>query len=448
MSNSVSGLARHCLVVVLGATLAACGTVYLHDPAGEAAATAARTQFQETLAKGRLSDLVATYRAQNAEQIAATRALQQDSVRTQMYTFSAKSWAEIILETRTELTNTKEATAKAVSQLTSLDKTFTATLQAHEEAATRVGDLVAALNRAAATETRYAASQKLLAAALQAMLDHRGTGGGQAALEEVLKAKVKGRTFNLDKSGVLVETPTEEEVGKALGIDAKVSAAITPGDPVKTLKALTGQIKGLESFQGLQLNSPGIAVTIVGLGYDVARAEERRLAVTIDEVRRTRALYREQVPFLAEQQARLQRNLTQLESLDQSFRAPEAKLNPDKDSVEAIILRLRTLAIAPDPEQQKRYRNTLITFYRQIGDNFQFRVIDAQARDDFENAVTVLQAERALALTEVNLRERELVIVRGLDGLVAFHHGGIDAGDIRNLILLAQTFGVIAIAAK
>ena len=43
---------RQSVVLLLGFSLSACGPVYLHDPAGEAAATAARTQFQEALSEG------------------------------------------------------------------------------------------------------------------------------------------------------------------------------------------------------------------------------------------------------------------------------------------------------------------------------------------------------------------------------------------------------------
>jgi hypothetical protein len=125
---------------------------------------------------------------------------------------------------------------------------------------------------------------------------------------------------------------------------------------------------------------------------------------------------------------------------------PAAEVQPP--DVEDVIVRLRALAIKSAAKDRKTYRDILITLYRQIGDNLQFRVIDAQARSDFKNAVEVLKTERALMLTEVNLREREAVIMRGLDGLVAFQQGGIDANDVRNLILLAQAFGIFAIYAE
>ena len=170
----------------------------------------------------------------------------------------------------------------------------------------------------------------------------------------------------------------------------------------------------------------------------------------MDEVRRTRNLYREQLPFLVDQQKRLQGNLTQLQSLDKSLRGhPDTKVNLDTATVEDIVRRLRTLAAdTTNATEQREWRARLITLYRQLGDNVQFRVVDAQARDNLENALTVFQAERALAVAEINLREREAVILRGLDGLVAFHQGGIDADDVRNLIMIAQAFGIIAIAAK
>ena len=93
--------------------------------------------------------------------------------------------------------------------------------------------------------------------------------------------------------------PRNREFRDVPGVGTEVSAALAAGgDPVKTAQALLKGMKGLEDLESLQIGNPGIAVTIVGLGYDVARAEERRLAATIDEARRTRALYRDQLSSL------------------------------------------------------------------------------------------------------------------------------------------------------
>jgi hypothetical protein len=432
----------------------------LHDPAGEAAATAARTQFHDALAKGRLSDLVGTYRAQNAEQAAATRALQKDDARNATYTMSAKPWAEVLQQTRDELSTTQAANKEAEAELQSIESSLTTALKAHEAADAEVDTFLKALNAAAAAELRHAASQKLLAAGLQAIVFRAANGGaGKKALEEVLDTTITGRSFK-EEDGVLVETTKETKIRDVSGVGAEVFAVLAAGgDPVKTAQALLKGIEGLENFESLQIGDPGIAVTIVGLGYDVARAEERRLAATIDEARRARALYRDQLTFLAAQKRRLDRNLVQLESLDK--RLKELKLlnpkvpppsdpnaTPRSPDVEDVIVRLRELAVKSAGEDRETYRAILITLYRQIGDNLQFRVIDAQARSDFKNAVAVVKTERALMLAEVNLREREAVIMRGLDGLVAFQQGGIDANDVRNLIMLAQAFGIFAIAAQ
>jgi hypothetical protein len=285
---------RQCFALLLGASLAACGTVYLHDPAGEAAATAARTQFQEALAKGRLSDLVSTYRVQNIEQAAATRALQKDDVRNATYTMSAKPWPEVLEQTKAELSNTEKANKDAKAELQSIETFLTTALTAHEAADKQVDTFLTALNAAAAAELRHTASQKLLAAGLQAIVSRPSNGGaGGKALEEVLDTKVTGRSFE-EEGGVLVETTKETKIRDVPGVGAEIATALAAGgDPVKTAQALLKGMKGLENLESLQIGNPGIAVTIVGLGYDVARAEERRLAATIDEARRTRALYRD-----------------------------------------------------------------------------------------------------------------------------------------------------------
>jgi hypothetical protein len=469
--------APQCFVLLLGVSLAACGPIYLHDPAGEAAATAARTQFQETLVKGRLSDLVGTYRVQNAEQAVATRALQKDDVRNATYTMSAKPWAELFQQTTVELDETKKANKDAEAALQDIQTSLAEALGAHEAADTQVDAFLKALNAAADAELRHAASQKLLAAGLQAIVSRQGNGGaGKKALQEVLDTTLTRRFFEVDpRTGGLVEKTEPKKIRQVPGVGAEISSAVlaADGDPVKTAQAVLKGIQGLENFEGLQIGDPGIAVTIVGLGYDVARAEERRLAAMIDEAQRTRALYRDQRTFLDAQEKRLARNLVQVGSLDECLK--ELKLLPgvpspsdstesclkklkfppkvaspsESPDIEEVIVRLRELAVkSADEEDRRTYRAILITLYRQLGDNLQFRVIDAQARSDFENAVAVVKTERALMQTEINLREREAVIIRGLDGLVAFQQGGIDADDVRNLIMLAQAIGIFAIAAQ
>jgi hypothetical protein len=91
-------------------------------------------------------------------------------------------------------------------------------------------------------------------------------------------------------------------------------------------------------------------------------------------------------------------------------------------------------------------RPALVTTYIALGENVQFRVVDARVRERFQIAVSSVEVEEDLAAAEINLREREAVIVRGLEGLVAFHEGGIDADDLRNLIGVAQAVGIFAIA--
>lgn len=450
-----------CFVLLLGVSLAACGPIYLHDPAGEAAANAARTQFQETLTKGRLSDLVGTYRTQNTEQAAATRALQKDNVRIVIYAMSAKPWPEMLKQTEDELDKTKKANASATIELNKIQTSLAEALGAHEAADTQVDAFVKALNAAADAELRHAASQKLLAAGLLAIVSRQGNGGaGKKALEEVLNTTVTGRSFKLEDN-VLVESTEVKKIRQVPGVGAEISSAVlaADGDPVKTAQALLKGIQGLENFESLQIGDPGIAVTIVGLGYDVARAEERRLAATIDEARRTRALYRDQLTFLTAQEERLGLNQKGLARVDKRLKElglltpkspspSDPSSEPESPNVEDVIVRLRELAVKSAGDDRRKYRGILLDLYRQIGDNIQFRVIDAQARSDFENAVWVLESERALMHAEINLREREAVIMRGLDGLVAFQQGGIDADDVRNLIMVAQAIGIFAIAAQ
>ena len=121
----------------------------------------------------------------------------------------------------------------------------------------------------AAAERCYAATQKLLAAALQAAFSREGgSDAGRQALDGVLKTPVNGRSFE-EKEGVLVETSDDKAtVGDVLGIKAGLPAAIEPGaDPAKTVESLFKFAGGHMDFKGIQVGNLGIAITIIGLCF-------------------------------------------------------------------------------------------------------------------------------------------------------------------------------------
>jgi hypothetical protein len=416
--------------------LAACGPIYLHDPAGETAAMAAMQHFQAVLERGRVGGLVAGYKAQQATTVETLQALREDDTRTQLVALSSESWDFLIDSTRAELDATDSEIGQREIEKISIEEQLQATLEQQPGLQKKTKDLLDAMNAAAAAEARYVATQKLLSAGLAALVgtapDDPST--ADTALKAILAENVPTRSFK-QEGGELVEVTGEVTVGKSLGVDASVIDALgsLPRGP-DDLFRLIEPGASLRNLTGLEVKDPGIAVTIVGLGYDVARAEERRLGTLIDSARRKLGLYADYLEFTSRHQTNLRRNLDRLEMFPGSAGVSTAT------TVRATIEQLAK----PDEPSRDLLRN----IYGRVGEGFLFRVVDAKLRDDFETTLDNLEVEEALALAEVNLREREAVIARGLEGLVAFNKGGIDADDVRNLIGVAQAIGIFVIAAQ
>lgn len=427
-----SMLCSSACLLLLG--LPGCGPVYLHDPAGERAATAAIEDFQATVQNGSVAGLVATYRVQQAAVAETIRTLQKDDTRTQMVALPSESWQDIIEATRSELDETAAALQSIEVQRAELEAAFQVAPAA--DAAPDAQSLLAAMNAAANDEARYVATQRLLSTGLAVLVG--GETGQQGASTERLKSlldeTVPVRSFK-DENGRLQEVQGQKTVGQLLGLDPALVDAFDakPASPNDLLELANVGKQALD-FAGLQLNNPGIAVTIIGLSYDVARTQELRSAAAIRTTRQKLALYDDFTDFLQAHENNLAGNLGRIESLQR-----QQGLGGETSVRSAI----ESLATRESPS-----RSSLLAIYSEIGNNFQYRVVDAGVRDDFTAALDNLEVEEALASAALNLREREAVIFRGLEGLVAFHKGGIDAEDVNNLIGVAQAIGIFAIASK
>jgi hypothetical protein len=170
------------------------------------------------------------------------------------------------------------------------------------------------------------------------------------------------------------------------------------------------------------------------LAYDVARAQELRLAAEVESARRRKALYDGHLLFLEDYQNGLDGAQNAIETVLR-IRGIDAD-----DTVRASIEKLHA--------RGREARGELADTYLAIALYAKTILVDKPRRVGFPNEVDAVVVDEELARADIALREREAVIVRGLDGLVAFHEGGIDAEDVANLIRVAQAIGIFAIAAN
>ncbi len=294
--------------------------------------------------------------------------------------------------------------------------------------------LLEALNQAAGAETRYAATQKLLSTGVVALVQPRGDPKARAAALEALAKEAVPRQSFAEEDGRLVEKAGTTTVGEALGANlqllAKTQGPLSFGDVVQVV----GKTGDLRAFQGLVPTNPGIEVTIIGLAYDVARAEELRLNAEVDGARRRLALHDRHLAFLE----RHRKTVAQAEA---ALGAVAAIRGIDEGtSVRETIEKLR--------RRGRDARGDLSGTYSALAQYANAILAERPVRQGFDNEVGELLVDQELARADVALREREAVIGRGLEGLVAFHEGGIDADDVRNLIGVAQAVGIFAIAAN
>jgi hypothetical protein len=471
--------------------LCSCGPIYLHDPAAQTAATSAQENFMQITTRRSASGFTKSYITQRTVDAEIDLALSTITQQSQISALSSNSWQLIgdslcreLYATATELglLATRNAVPNRSSvcedkRLPDLDKDlseaasskFNPPCQASLSATNRKAErdcwqkqmeealsalpgaqsatksFMDALNVAADNEARYIATQKLLSAGLLAVVAPSSEAVDQVStLKTILQEPVSARRFDKNDQGELIEKKTNTTVGKALSINPPNLPASTSGSlSAIDLLHLTNLDGQLSSFQGLLPVSPGIAVTIIGLSYDVARAEELRIRNIISTATRRIKLYDSHIAFLEGQLFRTGEAAGQFGITRQ---LPEVTSG---STVRDTIQRLRNDFFVQEKEKEKRrdFRGDLAAVYSSLGLWTNAVLSGSVTRQDFPSLISALDAEESLANAEIALREREAVISRGLQGLVAFHEGGIDAQDVNNLLQVAQAIGIFAIAA-
>lgn len=448
------------MVAVFGllTMLEGCGGLsglYLHDAARQKAAEAAKTGFESIVQKGRVSSLVASYEAQQAVAEETFRTLHAEDDKTQLTALLPTSWKDLLDSTKTELENTKTALAATKVRKTVSEKKLKEALEKLPAVQKETNSLVEAMNAAAMAEAGFAATQSLLRESMRALIGKQ-KGGSANKLKEVLDKTVPVRSFSLDDAGNLVEKPTQppKTIGKVLGLP---SALVTLPSSAEEVLAVISALPKMKEIQNLTLKDPGISTTIIGLAFDLSRAEERRLGAKINQAKRKIKLFDEHIAFLERQAKAMKRSARHLKGFaDEAVEKGDEQVRDTVGRLSQVYLAAHRRFIRATSQEErksslearKKVRGTLHSLYVELAKNYEIRVVNAKDRIAFDGIIDGLEVEKALAVAEANLNEREAVILRGLEGLVAFYQGGITPDDINAVIGLAQSIGIFVIAGR
>lgn len=436
------------------------GCLYLHSPARQKAAEEARVSFEAVAKQSAASTVATDYATQGELRSAAIHDLIRLNRGIQIDTLASQPWATLLEQTRGELTSSQGALDKAKAAQKTLSPELEKALKRLAKAQEDVKDGLKLVNAASREAARYAATQGLLREALLGATDATRSKSFEA-LRDVLAKEYKFTSYSLE-NGALKSTETKESAEKLIDIPVDLipkGAPQSPADVESLIKKLSGlQQQPLPS--GLTFKNPGIATTILGLAFDVARAEEQRISVAVDMAKRELALRSAQVAFLEEHVRRLTDDLNPQglglaaaastePDLNTTLRVTLERLALDYQRTDRAVL----AAVAADPAARDRAlldrihaRGRLQAVYVGLANNFKRRIIDAQEGEIFANRLSAISTEHDLRDTAVRFGEREAVVGRGLEGLVAFHTGGITSEDLGRIIGIAQTIGIFVIA--
>jgi hypothetical protein len=347
------------------------------------------------------------------------------------------TWKEVIEESNEVQGEAKADKAQLEKDAVQAEKNLADAMKGLNPAIDETAGALKAMNGAAEAEARYAATQSLIRGGLTALLQEDSSIDDA---KKVFEETVSIRSFSVDDDGMLVETSEITTVGQVLGINVDAIDAITGKPSLDQLPKLAESLKDLpklDMLKSLEFEHPGIATTIMGLGYDVARAEEQRIRAEISAAKSEFNVLKQQLALRTKQIDNLAK--------DSFVAAPGVLLDPFPPSSidQPIGATLETYSMAGSDIKR---RNTLTAAMVAILDNYESRVVMTRAVEGYRDRLSAIEVEKAMAITAANLHEREAVISRGLEGLVAFHRGGISKEDVANIMRLAQAVGIFAIA--
>lgn len=438
--------------IITALSLGGCSGLYFHNPQREIQAERAYGSFKAIRESASIEKLKTSFIDQRASEEELEGYINTVDDETQLSTLHDMTWFSLKTETENQVVAAKDGLKKAADSKIDRENELTEALNKLPLLQKKGATLLEAMNEAALVQARFEATQLLLRESLLLTLE-KDTETTKTSVQDRLdkllnKTTISVTNFSLNKSNQLENVQIPASISELLGIGWPFTL-LTSGklensnDAQDAAKAILNNLKGKSQSLNLVLQDPGISVTILGFLQDVARAEEERTKVEIEYTRLVKGLLEANITFLEEYQTRLKEDLNPAGlGIASAFEI----ISNENDTVG------RTLASLASRCQESPLRGespnclNLRALFRALEFNYQNRVIDAKKGAKLDSRLAALDSRRALDTVRVQVLEREAAISRGLDGLVAFHQGGIDENDVRNIIAIAQAIGVFVIA--
>lgn len=441
---------RSAILVFVTSAASGCGGLYLHNDERQATAREAQSSFEEVVASGAVEGLIELYKSHAglAEDVVGSATESRATV--DLASLPNLTWNMLTSQTQDLLNSVLSAKPDARTALEEAKRQLRDALKEKKVAAEDVQSAAEALNQAALAKARYEATQMLLGQTMTIFVSAVKEEAPEK-LKDILSETIDVQTYKTKGSGGLAEGVSEPKtVSDLLGLEELTALLSDEGlalgeDPEAILAKLKGVGELSDVAEKLSFEEPGITITIMGLAYDLARAREINIASVTANLRQLVDLRERQLDFLDDYEIVLQADLN---NDGIGIAAARQLAASESEVVRSTLERLASQwRAAADQNGRDRARGALILALAALAINYENRVTKKQILDGFEDEVALLIADDAIAAAEGRLRERQAVIQRGFEGLVAFHDGGIASDDIRTIVGLAQTAGVFLIAA-
>ncbi|HYF13788.1 MAG TPA: hypothetical protein VD971_01805 [Phycisphaerales bacterium] len=503
-TQSLSSTSR-LAVVLLGGITQLCfvpGCIYLHDPARQKTAEEARDEF----AKLSHDSLAALQSKVSSDGAAALTVAAELGAEAEVAGWLREDLAALIASADRIATRAEQQVQQHTSRRLAIgEETKRAAIELGVAQA-ELADRHALVNAAARREAEFVASQELLAWSVGALAS-RGSdageiadvvasynamrskavaysrftanGGDGAKLTEVDASATVGDLLNLpaipsslaeldaeswrnlkevlgDGSEIgqvidqIIEDPSAwQDVLKKSGIDPSKLYAEAVAKTIAAWGKPFLSDKEAKPLATLALRDPGASLIVASLGYDMALAQQQRLAALVGGLRREDAL-RERVINELNNLAEASKRAVDAEA--EGVASLGAYACDRSASVERILadfsnsrwqgcddagLPGREAGMSEDVFREKTLALALAAFDEYV----QVRRAE-QAVLSLEAQLDSLQANMSAAQADALMTERQALISRGLEGLVAFHSEGVKPDDLIQAAQVAALLGV------
>ncbi len=418
MSRRSTGLA---LATTLGVVLAGCAS-HVHNPIDEERAVLAQQRFDDLAsaqrdAFGAMRSNLNAFAAQESATFLEvserrTAALMRIAMRATVEDFVA-SYDEAVQDLEADLTRASRPLAMTPSEATDAAVRAAAGVSEADAALAAAKDRVTAWNRRTAVlETFLAASPQL--ASIESPSDF-DTFADQAKGLAAQFGALPVDFVDADGAPVTDENGDPPVLKDLIGDVLDVDQTLMNGDG-----DLGGFMSGLRQL--FDPDAPGLAVTTAALAKDLAAARQRVATDRLDRLQRQQNLAD------AAQQIRsrlelIRTNPTPLADAFEDLRVAAAldEASDSEDDLFALAEALQSYTVIIGPFASEAEQ---LAFQR-----------------------AALDHEASITESEQNAMMREALIQRGLDGLVAYHRGGVKPEEVAELAFEAAKISLLGVIA-